>query len=444
MANYTERPVITPGPGGWRAATASLHHPQFRWMYASNTAFFFAMNGQFIVRSILAYRLTDNAFALGLVNLAIALPMLIISPFGGVVADRVERRRLILAAQSALLVTELVIFALILTDQIEFWHLIAVVFFMGVIFPFNFPARQAIVANIVGRDGLSNAMALNMGGMNAARVAAPVLAGFLVTLVSIKGAYTVSIGLYVLALLAMSRIHRSPPEKDASRNSVLRDMGDGFRYVWRDRPVRALMALSLIPILLAMPFQTLLVVFTTDVWHTGEAGLGTLQAFAGVGGIVGSVFVAWRGQTHRQLRMMMATLLAFAGTLFLFAISPWFILALPLVLISDVFASVFNTVNSTTINLLIPDAVRGRVMSLMMMSFGLTPLGTVPVSAAAQAWGAPVAVAGASVLTALLVLAFYLLSPALRNVDRTGQEHTRREQQSRIDRANEPESAAVA
>jgi MFS family permease len=403
--------------GGWRAATASLRYPQFRWVYASNVTFFFAMNGQFIVRSILAYRLTDNAFSLGLVNLAVALPMLVFSPFGGVVADRVERRRLILAAQSALLATEFVIFALILTDRIEFWHLVAVVFLMGVIFPFNFPARQAIVANIVGREGLANATALNMGGMNAARVAAPVLAGFLVTLISVKGAYAVSMALYVLALLAMTRVDRSPPDPNVQRKSVMGDLWDGVRYVRDDHPVRALMALSLIPILLAMPFQTLLVVFTTDVWEVGDAGLGALQAVAGFGGILGSVYVAWRGETRRKLRMMMSTLLAFAGTLFLFALSPWFALALPLVLISDVFASIFNTVNSTTINLIIPDAVRGRVMSLMMMTFGLTPLGTVPVSAAAEAWGAPAAVAGASALTAVLAVIFYFLSPSLRRVD---------------------------
>lgn len=444
MATYVERPAGSPAPGsGWGTATASLRHPQFRWMFASNISFFFAMNGQFIVRSILAYRLTDSAFSLGLVNLAIALPMLIISPFGGVVADRVERRRLILVAQSALLATELVIFGLILTDRLAFWHLVAVVFLMGMIFPFNFPARQAIVANIVGRDGLGNATALNMGGMNAARVAAPVLAGFLVTVVSIEGAYLFSIALYVVALLAMARIRTSRPDPDARRNSVLRDMGDGFAYVWRDRPVRALMALSLIPILLAMPFQTLLVVFTTDVWHTGDAGLGAIQAAAGMGGIAGSVFVAWRGDSHRNVRLMMATLLAFAGTLFLFAISPWFLLALPLVLISDVFASIFGTVNSTTINLIIPDAVRGRVMSLMMMTFGLTPLGTVPVSAAAEAWGAPVAVAGASVLTALLAVLFFVLSPALRGVDQAHRGPDATEPQSPRDRLTDVEPAAA-
>ena len=136
-------------------------------------------------------------------------------------------------------------------------------------------------------------------------------------------------------------------------------------------------------------------------------------------GIFGSIYVAWKGHTPRKLRLMMISLLAFGGTLFLFALSPWFLLALPLVLISDVFASIFNTVNNTAIQVLIPDAVRGRVMSLMMMTFGLTPLGTVPVSAAAQAWGAPVAVAGASLLTIVFSILIFVLSKALRGIDHT-------------------------
>jgi MFS family permease len=183
--------------------------------------------------------------------------------------------------------------------------------------------------------------------------------------------------------------------------------------------VRALLVLSLVPIMLAMPFQALLVVFAEDVWDVGSSGLGIMQAAAGIGGIMGSIFVAWRGGSPRKLRMMMVSLLAFAGTLLLFALSPWFILALPLVLVADIFASTFTTVNNTIIQVLIPDAVRGRVMSLMMMTFGLTPLGTVPVSAAAEAWGAPAAVAGASALTVAIAVVIFFASQSLRGIDQT-------------------------
>jgi predicted MFS family arabinose efflux permease len=300
----------------------------------------------------------------------------------------------------------------------------AVAFLMGCVFPVVMPARQAIVVNIVGRDGLTSSMALQMSAMQASRIVAPVLAGYVIAVSggSTEPVYAAAICLYAIALIAMSRIHRSPPPPVDAGRSVFGDIFDGFAYVRGDRPVRALLALSLIPILLAMPFQALLVVFAEDVWNTGSRGLGFLQAAAGLGGIIGSAYIAWMGDVDRKMRVMMSSLLAFCGTLFLFAISPWFLLALPLVLIADVFASVFTTVNSTTIQLLIPDEVRGRVMSLMMMTFGLTPLGTVPVSALAEVFGAPFAVAVAALTTLALSAGFLLFVPALRAVDATSRE----------------------
>lgn len=411
---YFEMPTESHG-----GAFASLRHEQFRWLYASNIAFFFAMNGQFLVRSILAYDLTGSKLALGTINLMVAIPMLVVSPFGGVIADRVEKRWLILLGQFLLLVNELIVLALLLTGRLEFWHMLVVVFFMGCLFPFIMPARQAIVANIVGRQGLGNAMALQMGGMNAARVVGPVVAGGIVALTSVKWVYVMAVILYVVALLSMSRISKSPPEEGAGKKPVMRELVAGMKYVAGDPPVRALMVLSIVPILLAMPFQSLLVVFAEDIWKVGEGGLGVLQAVAGVGGIMGSFYVAWAGQTPRKLRLMMSSLFAFAGTLFLFALSPWFLLALPLVLIADIFASVFTTTNGTIIQMLIPNEVRGRVMSLMMMTFGLTPLGTLPVSAVAEAFGVRAAVASASVATALLALLIFFASRALRGIDAT-------------------------
>lgn len=410
-----------PASNGRARALQSLQHREFRWIFASNTFFFFAMNGQFVVRSILAYKLTDSEFALGLINLVVAIPMLIISPFGGVIADRFDRRKLILGGQIALLVSEVVIFGLLLFDLLAFWHMLVMVFVMGACFPVIMPARQSIVANIVGRQGLPNAMALTMGSMNAARVVAPVLAGVVVAFLGVKPMYGLAVLMYVFALFSISHISPAPPEGRAASRSVYGDIAEGFRFVWRNPSIRILMTLALVPIMLAMPFQALLVVFSEDVWHVGDAGLGVLQAAAGLGGLIGSLFVAMRGDTHRFLRYMMASLLAFSGTLFLFALSPWFLLALPFVFIADIFASTFNTLNNTVIQMLVPDAVRGRVMSLMMMTFGLTPLGTVPVSAAAQAWGAPAAVAGAAALSFIAAVIFILSSKSLRSIDATVQ-----------------------
>jgi MFS family permease len=401
---------------GWRAATAALHNRQFRWLYISNVAFFFAMNGQFVVRSILAYRLTESATALGLVNLMVAIPMLVLSPFGGVVADRFERRRLIMLGQASLVLNEATVLTLLLTGQLTFTYLLASVFLTGCTFPFIMPARQAIVANIVGRKGMANAMALQMSGMNAARVAGPVVAGTVIAVASIEVMYVAALLLYGCALLGMTRVTRSNPARERTGSTVFSELFEGLNFARRDPPVRALLVLSLVPVLFAMPFQALLVVFAEEVWHTGSGGLGALQAVAGFGGIAGSVYVAWHG-SNGYLRRMVLSLGVFAVSLFCFALSPWFALALVLIFVVDVAASVFGTVHGTAVNLVVPDAVRGRVMSLMMMTFGLTPLGTLPVSAAADAWGAPAAIATSAVVMAFVSAAIFVFSRSLRDID---------------------------
>jgi MFS family permease len=413
-------PVEPPLPTrGGRAAFSSLRNQQFRWLYASNIAFFFAMNGQMIVRSYIAFKLTGSAFSLGLINLAVAVPMLIISPIGGVIADRVERRQLIIGGQIILVLNELVVLVLIITGTLAFWHLMAVAFLMGGVFPFIMPARSAIVANIVGRQGMSNAMALSMGGMNAARVVAPALAGFLIYLVGVRSTYAVAVAMYLVALFAMLRVHTSQPQPRLVKTTMYADIIQGMKYV-RDEPtVRVIMLIGMLPILLAMPFQALLVVFAEDVWNVGSRGLGVLQAAAGLGGLAGAFYIAWSGDTKRKLRLMMLSLMCFGFGLLAFALSPMFLIGLLFVFVADIFASIFQTTNNTVIQVLIPDEVRGRVMSLMMMTFGLTPLGTVPISLLADAFGAPIAVAAASVAMMLIGVAFYLLSASFRNLDST-------------------------
>ncbi len=407
----------------WDRLISSLRYQQFRWLYISNLCFMFAMMAQFLVRSVLAYDLTDNnAFALGIVNFVVAIPMLVISPLGGAVADRVDRRKLILFVQTAVIIDEALVFVLLLTDRLEFFHLLVLTGVLGALFPFMMPARQAIIANVVGRQGLGNAMALQMGGMNFTRIVGPAVAGLLIPLIGTAETWGLALVLYGIGLASMFRVFPSFPDETEERRTVFRDMADGFRYVWRHPPVRVLLLFGLVPTLLAMPFQTLLVVFAKDVWNAGEAGLGFLNAAAGVGGLLGSVYVAWSGDSHRRLRLMMASILAFGATLVLFSYSPWIWIALPVILLADIFVTIFMVLNNTAIQVLIPDFVRGRVMSLLMMSFGLTPLATLPISWLAEEFGAPIVVALSSALMMILAIVFLSLSPALRRMDTSTRE----------------------
>lgn len=402
---------------GWRSAIVSLESPQFQRIFASNLTFFLAMSGQGIVRPWLAFQLTDSALALGLVSAAVAVPMLFLAPFGGVLADRVERRRLIMSAQALAIASEVITLALLVTDQLQFWHLVMTAGMMGCAFPLIMPARQAIVVNIVGKRGLGAAVALNMAGVNVTRVVGPAIAGFLIPVIEVKGVYIMNLSLYVIALLVMTRVRRVPPPAEASAQSIKKNLVDGFHYVWSNRLILILLIYGLVPMFLAMPFQALLVIFARDVWQTGSSGLGILNAAAGIGAVVGSVYVASRGPETGRLRLMMISVVAFGTLLALFAGSPWFLPAVGLIFLANIFASIFGTLNNTAIQLLIPDSVRGRISSFLMMSFSLPLLGTLPVAAAAQRLGAPMAVGIASILAVLAALAFYFGSQKLRELD---------------------------
>ncbi len=403
---------------GWRAALSSLENRQYRWLFASNTVFFFAMQGQWLVRSWLAYELTGSELALGGVSFAVALPMTVIAPFGGVIADRLERRNLIAIGQAVLIASELTVLALLAAGWLRFWHLMTLAAVMGTVFPFIMPARQALVVNVVGKRELTNAMALSMGGMNAARVAAPALAGVLISAIGLERTYAFGASLYAIALACLLRVPRSPTQRQGGK-SMIGDIGEGLRYMLDHRVILVLLLFGLMPMFLAMPFQTLLPVFAKDIWQVGSQGFGVLNAAGGVGGRIGSIWVASRAESEKRLRSMMVSVLLFCAFLTVFAQSPWFLIALPLAIVANVFSSVFGTLNNTAVQLLIPDHVRGRISGFLMMSFGLPMLGTLPMSAVAEGFGAPAAVALAALLAAGTALLFYLFSASLRNLDQS-------------------------
>ncbi|MCH2170830.1 MFS transporter [Myxococcota bacterium] len=401
----------------WRNAIGALEFSEFRWVFASNMSFFMAMGAMQIVRPWLAFELTDSPLALGIVSGAVAVPMLLLAPYGGVLADRIERRRLIIISQCIAVLSEGAILALLITDSLQYWHLVGLASLMGCTFPLVMPARQAIVVDIVGKKRLTNAIALNMAGMNVTRVAGPALAGFMIPVLGIEGVYGLNLALYVFAVIAMFRIAKRPAEAKTLEAPAMTNFIEGLTYVRNHKIVLILLIYGLVPMFLAMPFQTLLVVFADDVWETGAVGLGILHAAAGTGGVLGSIFVAAQSSVTQRLRPMMISVLAFGLLLALFAFSPWFIPAVVLILIANIFASIFGTLNNTAIQLLIPDSIRGRISSFLMMSFSLPLLGTLPISTLAESYGAPMAVGGAAILAMASALFFYAVSPALRSLD---------------------------
>jgi MFS family permease len=413
---------IAPAPAtpalhvGWRATFASLSIPEYSRYFYGMVAFFAGMNMMIVLRGYLVYDLTGSPAALGLIMLSVALPMLVMAPIGGVVADRVDKRTLMIWAQVAVAVLNLINTVLIIAGVIEFWHLMVLSTLSGTAFSFNMPARQAVIPSLVPRDMLMNAMSLGSSSMNATRIIAPAVGGLLIAPIGIGGGFAVLTALYALAVVFTVGLPSMPPQRGAPV-TFISDFADGFRYIRGNRLVFGLLLLGTIPMIFAMPYQTLLPVFAEDVWGVGSVGLGVLQAMSGVGGLIGGLLVANMDRYPHKGRAMLVGAVGMGAFLVAFALSPMFAIALPMLAIVGLTSMVFMTVNNTVVTSVIPDEVRGRVMSVLMMSFGLMPLGGVPASIAADAIGTPAVVAIGGVGLIGTVLLAFTLFPQFRSLD---------------------------
>jgi len=407
----------TPRSQGWRGTFASLSIPGYSLYFWGMVAFFFGMNMMIILRGYLVYDITGSPSALALIMLSVALPMLVIAPIGGVIADRVDRRSLMIWAQLSVCLLNAVNTVLIVAGIIEFWHLMVLSTLSGIAFSFNMPARQAVIPNLVPRELLMNAISLGSSAMNATRIVAPALGGLLVQPIGVGGGFAVLTAMYAVSVVLTFGLPKMPPEKRDVEVTFFSDFSAGFSYIRGNRLVLGLLLLGTVPMVFAMPYQTLLPVFADDVWDVGAVGFGVMQAMAGVGGLAGGLLVANMDTYPHKGRVMLMAAVVSGVFLIAFALSPFFALALPMLIVVGLCQMVFMTVNNTVITSVIPDNIRGRVMSVLMMSFGLMPFGAVPAAIAAGIIGTPAVVAIGGVLLIASVLAAYAAFPQFRTLD---------------------------
>ena len=396
---------------------AALESIPFRWLVSSLGTFFLAMQGQMVVRSLLTWQLTGSTVSLALVNLVVATPMFIGLLFSGAIIDRVERRNLTIISQTIVLVNESIVLVLLVAGVLEFWHLLATAFVLGVNFPFLLPTRTAMIYSLVGRDKLGNAMALQATSLNIARIVGPAAIGIMIPLITMEGAYFFSILLYGFSIYAMVKLPKSYPEA-TERKGFLTDVAYSFTYVSKNRAILLCLAFGLFPMLLAIPLISFLVVFTESIWQVSETKLGIMMGSVGVGGIIGSLLVARLGDSMKRTRTMMVAAIIFAVLLACFSISPYYLLALGLLVIANIFANMSQTLNQTLIQLLADNEVRGRMTSLVMLSVGLTPLGVLPVAYFSEIYGIAITMFVSCLILILVVIAFLYLSPTLRSLDK--------------------------
>ena len=411
-------PLRQAAPIGWRQTFSSLSgNRDFVNLFIGNIGFFFGMNMMIILRGWLVEDKWHNAAYLGFLMATVAVPMLLLSPIAGVITDRMDRRKLLLMGQMSLVVVNTVVGVLIITDTIQFWNLLIVSSLTGASFAFIMPGRQALVATLVPRAKLMNAMALSTATMNISRIIGPMIAGLLVPLIGIGGAYMITTGFYISAVAVTAALPPMPPNREREF-TFFEDFVGGFSYIRHSSVLVALMLFATVPMILAMPYMILMPIFANRVWDVGSAGFGVMQAATGVGGLIGALIIANLDAYPKKTRLLLGGAVAFGTFLVLFALSPSFYLALFFLGFVGLGSMVLMTVNNTAIQLVIPDEMRGRVMSFMMMTFGLMPLGAVPAGVAAEAYGVRGVVVVGGLLSVVAVLILFTTLPGFRSLDR--------------------------
>jgi MFS family permease len=380
-------------------------------------AYFLAMQMDTFARGYLAYDLTGVATALGLVWVAWGVPMLLLSLVAGVVADRVEKRDLLMVVQAGMGALALVTAVLVHAGVIDIWQLVALGLGQGVVWAFAVPTRMALLPELVGEEELTNALALNNTAMNGTRIVGPALAGGLIAvpLFGVSGVFYVMVLLYIAVGLTLLPIPRTgAPARQQEPLWV--EMMAGLRYVARRRNLVILMLMGFVPILLGMAYAALLPVFAEDVHGVGSVGFGLMGTFVGVGAIVGSLVIAYFSDYPHRATLQLVLGVGFGLSLFVFGESPSYAVALAaLSLVGFTFNS-YMTLNNSLIFSQADPGFYGRVMSVYMLSWSLMPLTTLPMTGLADAIGAETTVAAAGLLIAAFVAGVGVLYPGYRAI----------------------------
>lgn len=405
----------------------ALAVPNFFWLWIGSLGSSFAMNMQIIARGWLVFELTDSPMNLAWVTMSFMLPTVLFSLYGGVLADRMRKKRVIIWAQALNCAATLIMTVIIFSERVTFWDFIWFGFFNGTVLALSMPARQAFVPELIPDRLLFAAMGLNTTGWNLARIIGPAFAGLLIALIAggdktstfgVGVVYVVIAVLYFISAVTMLMIDQSGKVKQEGEASALSDMKEGLAYVVRHPPVFGLIVLSIIPFLFGMPLNTLLPAFNEEIMGGGPDDLGFLVSAMGAGAILGSLMMATMGDLRNKAMWLIISCIAWGALTSAIGMSvmPWIVFTL--IAVIGWMSSWNMSLNRGMLQKQVDDQMRGRIMSIDMMSHGLMPLGVFPISWIAEQYdvGTALVVSGAAFVVLTLICVIFI--PSVRVTDR--------------------------
>jgi MFS family permease len=402
----SRRPVVIEvmvAEGYWRRTFQSLSNKNFRFLWLSMLLMMGGMNMQMVARGLLAWDLTGSYQMIGLISVGFAPPMLIFGTFGGVIADRVDRKRIIQIGQLGMVANAAVIGTAIHTDTITIWYLFIASIFQGTLFAFLMPARQSIIPAIVGENLMANALALNGMGMSLMTLAAPAIAGIIYAWVGPGFTYD-TILVFNASSLIFSALLPSVVAAGKRRN-VFGDLKDALRYAAHNGTVIGLLLIALGTTMFANAARNFLPAYVDDIFGKaisagGPETVGWMLAVFGLGAFIGSLFIAGlRRGAHRGLWLIGSTLLSGAAVVGL-GLAPVLIMAFVMLFFMGLADAGRRSLNNALLMEVVDDEYRGRISGIWMMNFGFMPIGILLFAQISDVWDIRVAsvAAGAGLL----------------------------------------------
>lgn len=419
-------PITPPGRARWRFMFRALEHRNFRLFFIGQTISFIGTWMQSTAMGWLVWRLTHNPNMLGTVIFAAQLPVFLLGPAAGFVADHYNRHRTLLITQTILMIQALGLAALVLTDTIQTWQIIPLAVLLGTATAFDLPLRQSFYIHMVGRDDLGNAIALNSIMANGSRMFGPSLAGLLMLLPRGDGVCFLINGVsYVGALWALLAMRELPPHQPGSDGAFVRGIVEGFGYAMKSVPIRSLLIIVALASFAAMPYYALMPVIVDKVLHGSGHTYGYLVAVAGIGTFFGAIFLITRRGVGGLDRAVAFSTILLGGGVVVFSLSHWmWVSAAALVVIGYAFIAQIGSSN-TIIQTVVSEQHRGRIMSLFTMSFvGITPFGAKVAGMLAIHIGAQETLAIGGTLCLIAGVVFTFLLPKLRLLAGTAEPKT--------------------
>jgi MFS family permease len=395
----------------------ALNHRNYRLFFSGQSISLIGTWMTRIATSWLVYRLTNSALLLGVVGFAGQIPSFVLAPFAGVIVDRWNKHRLLVATQVLALLQSLALAILALTGIINIWHVIVLSIFQGLINAFDMPARQAFVVEMVEkRDDLANAIALNSSMVNAARLLGPSMGGIIIAAVGEGWCFMIDTISYLAVIASLLAMKITPRISSKTNNvAVLQQLREGWVYAFRFAPIRNVLLLLALVSLVGMPYTVLMPIFANDILHGGPNTLGLLMAASGVGALAGAMFLAARKSVLGLGKYIPLTAGMFGAGLIAFSFSRMLWLSLLLMVVTGLGFMVQMAASNTVLQTIVDEDKRGRVMSFYTMAFmGTAPFGSLLAGSISAKIGAPQTLLFSGVGCVLGALWFARSLPALR------------------------------